>query len=138
MRPLVVVRSVKAVGGAEAVRCLEAFLRAEASSDRDAAGLLDMTRTNRERLSVVGADIIGKLEAVKAGILEEATWVKANAPAPSAAAAAAAAAAATAVAGGGGTDKSNSKSSKKRDRPEDNASAEKKKTKKEKRESKEG
>ena len=77
-RPLVVVRQSRNVGGVEAARCLAAFVRAETSSERDREGQLDMTKTNRERISVVGSDVIAKLEAIKEAVLEEVAYRKAS------------------------------------------------------------
>ena len=76
MRPLVVVRSSKAVPGPVAMKALSAFISAAAKQGLDVSGKVDLTKTNRERISNVSDSIIADLERVKAAILEEQAFTR--------------------------------------------------------------
>ena len=76
MRPLVVVRSSKAVPGPVAMKALTAFISAASKQGLDVSGKVDLTKTNRERISNVSDSIIADLERVKAAILEEEAFTR--------------------------------------------------------------
>ena len=83
MRPLVLVRSSKTIGSSEAISFIEAFVETDRSLQYDLEGQLDLIMTNRERLSMISADIIAKLHIIKDAIAEEADFKSSNTVAPS-------------------------------------------------------
>jgi hypothetical protein len=56
------------VGNATALKVLESFIKAESSLELDGAGHIDLTKTNRERLSTVSASVLVELERIKTAI----------------------------------------------------------------------
>lgn len=79
MRPLVVVRSSKPVSSEAAINFVSSFIELDRiAQGQDESGQLDLTMTNRERLSIISADVIAKLEVIKEAIAEESVFSKIN------------------------------------------------------------